>query len=140
MDFKVKVMIILVSIIFITVGGYVSWKFYNLNSKIGYLEETIETKDKTIVDLNLKLITSESNVNELRLSIEESNNKILQNSLKQKELLAEVDKWKNKPAEIKYVDKVVKTIVKETKYVKGNCEDGLELNRMIGGLKYENLK
>lgn len=136
MDFKVKLIVIILTLIVSIVG----WKMYSLYSEIGYLNKTIVTKDKDILELNMSLLSSLNNVKTLQLDIEKSNVLIYKQSEEHDKLINEVNLWKEQPPEIKYVDKVVKTIVTQTKYVKGVCEDGLELNRMIGGLKYEDLK
>ena len=140
MDFKVKILLIVFGIIMTIVISVGSWKIFSLSNEISFLKESIEIKDDKIVELNLINLSNEKNISELRRSIDKENFRLLEAYTEKQALINEVNEWKNKPTEIKYVDKVVKEIIKEPKYVKGVCEDGLELNRMIGGLKYEDLK
>ena len=140
MDFKVKILLIVFGIIMTLVISVGSWKILSLNNEVTFLKESIEIKDAKIIELNLINLSNEKNISELRRSIDIENFRLLEAYTEKQALINEVNEWKNKPTEIKYVDKVVKEIIKEPKYVKGVCEDGLELNRMIGGLKYEDLK
>lgn len=140
MDFKVKILLIVFGIIMTLVVSVGGWKIFSLNNEVSFLKESIEIKDAKIVELNLINLSNEKNISELRRSIDIENFRLLEVYTEKQALINEVNEWKNKPAEIKYVDKVVKEIIKEPKYIKGVCDDGLELNRMIGGLKYEDLK
>ena len=140
MDFKVKILLIVFGIIMTIVISVGSWKIFSLSNEVTFLKESIEIKDAKIIELNLINLSNEKNISELRRSIDKENFRLLEAYTEKQALINEVNEWKNKPTEIKYVDKVVKEIIKEPKYVKGVCEDGLELNRMIGGLKYEDLK
>lgn len=52
--------------------------------------------------------------------------------------MVELNEWKNKPPEIKYVEKV-KNIVLDKGFDSKECEDGLRLMKSISELKYEEL-
>lgn len=133
-------------LVVLAITGAISYKIYSLNSIIEDRDAEIITLNSSIdriegekqVILN-RLTVANSNIDTLKNSINVSNTKIEELKVDNDKLLLDFKNWKNKPPGIKYKTKVVKEIVTNIVYEKGNCEDGAKLNKSIGELKYEDL-
>lgn len=135
MQIKTTILLIFLAI----VGSGIVYKYFDLTGDISDRDKTILELRADLSETELRLGTEEMNVATLKNKIDERNKEIARKAAQNQELITKFKEWEKKPPEIKYVNKIVKEIVIETKYEKGVCEDGLELNRQISGLKYENL-
>lgn len=133
----IRVTILLIFITAIVTG--VGYKIYSLNSVIEDQKIIISDITNEKKALELKLTVEKSNTVRLKENIEYTNKELELLASKNKNLAVEFEEWKKRPPEIKYKTKVIKEIITNTEYVNGNCEDGLELNRKISEMKYEDL-
>jgi len=129
----------IILIVIAVLGTSIVYKYYSLTGEISDRDNVILKLRKTVSDTKLRLNTENGNVASLKETIRLNNEDIERKTIANKELKRKFEEWKAKPPKIKYVNKVVNKIITETKYVKGKCEDGLELNRKISNLKYENI-
>ena len=120
--------------------GVVGWKIHSLNN-------TIEERDKTIVELKTdndkireelticKLAKSEEENNRLKLqkSITEANSLVTELKEKNNALVEEYEQWKTNKPESKASKVIIKYRDSKT------CEDILKFNKELGELKYEDL-
>lgn len=133
MDIRTKI------IATVLVVGGIFLMYWNMDREIKIRDGIINQLNNKVGEKETLIISKDNNINELKLSISEANVKIYETSIANQKLLEEVNVWKNKPAEVKYINKeIVKIITAE----EGDdlCAYGLELNRQIGELKYEDIK
>lgn len=133
----IRVTILLIFITAIVTG--VGYKIYSLNSVIEDQKIIISDINNEKKALELKLTVEKTNTVRLKENIEYTNKELESLASINKNLTSEFEEWKKRPPEIKYRTKVVKEIITNTEYVNGKCEDGLELNRKISEMKYEDL-
>lgn len=137
-----KRIVIIISIVAIIIGSYTT-KLINYESLVGDLRTSVTSKDSIISDLKRTVSDSEANVLILSNTIAglEANIELLTTS--SKELTKELTIWKNKEPIIKY-KYIYKKIYVDSNLTRGDissgdCETGLDLNRAIGEIKYEDL-
>lgn len=116
--------------------GYV---IYDLKKTIKFQDERITKLEQEKTTLVTDLAIERVNVDKLLVSIDKQNHTIKVEADRVARLTSELEEWQKRPPEIKYVNKIVKEIITNTEYVSGDCEAGLELNRKISELKYEDL-
>ena len=133
MDIRTK----LIAAAVVVVGIFIL--YWSMNREIKIRDDIINQLNNKVSEKETVIISKDNNINDLKLSIAEANVKVYETSVSNQKLLQEVDEWKNKPAEVKYVNKEVIKII-NTKEGNDLCAYGLELNRQIGELKYEDIK
>jgi len=129
---KTALLMILIVII-LTVCFYYT---KSLNDKILEQSESIVSYEQMITEMSVKLTTTENTVDALIKEVNTHNDLIDKESVKYKALLTKYNTWVNKPPEVKYINKVVKQLVTETKYIETDCSD---INKMIEGIEYDDL-
>lgn len=133
MDIRTK----LIAAAVVVVGIFIL--YWNMNREIAIRDDIINQLNNKVSEKETLIISKDNNINDLKLSIAEANVKVYETSVSNQKLLQEVDEWKSKPVEVKYVNKEVIKII-NTKEGNDLCAYGLELNRQIGELKYEDIK
>ena len=133
MDFRTK----LIAAGVLLIGIFIL--YWSMNREIKIRDDIINQLNNKVSEKETIIISKDNNINDLKLTIAEANVKVYESSSVNQKLLQEVDVWKNKPAEVKYVNKEVVKII-NTKESSDLCAYGLELNRQIGELKYEDIK
>ena len=133
MDFRTK----LIATGVLLIGIFIL--YWSMNREIEIRDDIINQLNNKVSEKETLIISKDNNINDLKLTIAEANVKVYEASSVNQKLLQEVDVWKNKPAEVKYVNKEVVKII-NTKESSDLCAYGLELNRQIGELKYEDIK
>lgn len=133
MDFRTK----LIAAAVVVVGIFIL--YWSMNREIEIRDDIINQLNNKVSEKETLIISKDNNINDLKLSIAEANVKVYETSVSNQKLLQEVDEWKSKPVEVKYVNKEVIKII-NTKEGNDLCAYGLELNRQIGELKYEDIK
>lgn len=116
--------------------GYV---IYDLKKTIKFQDERITKLEQEKTTLVTDLAIERVNIDKLLVSMDKQNHTIKVEADRVARLTSELEEWQKRPPEIKYVNKIVKEIITNTEYVLGDCEAGLELNRKISELKYEDL-
>jgi hypothetical protein len=123
----------------------ISFGYWKISSTISDYKEQV-----ALEKLETKKYLDKYNDSQRDIAIEHANvinltNKLDIINLKSQELeqsinkkMVELNEWKNKPPEIKYVEKV-KNIVLDKGFDSKECEDGLRLMKSISELKYEEL-
>ena len=130
---------LIIATIVLAITGYITMKYISLTSEIKRQSIEIEKKTKTIADLEMDKMGLKFERDNFEATIDTVNAKIELLATNEAKAIKDLEEWKSKPAEIKY-ETIYKTIPKEViKYKEGNCEDGLELNRAIAEMKYEDL-
>ena len=132
---KVNPKIIIILVIVAAIG----YKYYSLSSEISDLESTVSKNTLKISELEKDKMGLKFERDDFEQALENVNAEIDRMSVNEEKNLEELAKWKNRPPEIKF-----KTIYKEIPqkvevYKKGECKDGLELNRVISEMSYEDL-
>lgn len=133
MDIRTK----LIAAAVVVVGIFIL--YWSMNREIEIRDDIINQLNNKVSEKETLIISKDNNINDLKLSIAEANVKVYETSVSNQKLLQEVDEWKSKPVEVKYVNKEVIKII-NTKEGNDLCAYGLELNRQIGELKYEDIK
>lgn len=123
----------------------ISFGYWKISSTISDYKEQV-----ALEKLETKKYLDKYNDSQRDIAIEHANvinltNKLDIINLKSQELeqsinkkMVELNEWKNKPPEIKYVEKV-KNIVLDKGFDSKECEEGLRLMKSISELKYEEL-
>lgn len=123
----------------------ISFGYWKISSTITDYKEQV-----ALEKLETKKYLDKYNDSQRDIAIEHANvinltNKLDIINLKSQELeqsinkkMVELNEWKNKPPEIKYVEKV-KNIVLDKGFDSKECEEGLRLMKSISELKYEEL-
>ena len=123
----------------------ISFGYWKISSTISDYKEQV-----ALEKLETKKYLDKYNDSQRDIAIEHANvinltNKLDIINLKSQELeqtinkkMVELNEWKNKPPEIKYVEKV-KNIVLDKGFDSKECEEGLRLMKSISELNYEEL-
>ena len=128
--------------ILVTVIGFGYWK---ISSTISNLEEQVIKKEAEAKGWNDKyndsqrdLALEQANVITLESKMDVINleTNVVKSKLEGK--MRELEEWKSKPVEIKYVDKV-RNIIVDKGFESDDCKEGLRLIQTISKLKYEEL-
>lgn len=115
----------------------IGWKYVDLKWTISDQEKKIEQyKEKNLI-LQVDLETEQLNVENLHKTIESLNLSITKIKLKNEEIEKNYNNFKNKTLEEKYHNAKIIDVLKSRA---DTCEEGLRLNRLISGLKYEELE
>ena len=133
MDFRTK----LIATGVLLIGIFIL--YWSMNREIEIRDDIINQLNNKVSEKETLIISKDNNINDLKLTIAEANVKVYETSVTNQKLLQEVEVWKNKPVEVKYVNKEVVKII-NTKEGSDLCAYGLELNKQIGELKYEDIK
>lgn len=123
----------------VVIAGFIWYKYADLTGTIEHKQSIIEKRDKRIGELEKDKLGLQFEKNDLTHAVNELSNTVNAMEKESENSKLELALWKDKPPEIKY-----KTIYKEIPkkvevYKKGVCEDGLELNRVISEMNYEDL-
>lgn len=128
--------------IIVAVIGFGYWK---ISSTISDLEDQVVKKEA-----DAKLWNDKYNDSQKDLALEQANVITLSNKLDMINLesnaikskldgkMRELEEWKNKPIEVKYVDKV-RNIIVDKGFESNDCKEGMRLIDSISKLKYEEL-
>lgn len=150
-----------IGILLIVVIG-IWYKFHTLNDIIDVQKDTIAERDKNITDtqktidnLNLRLLLKDGDIKNLQGGLNACNDSVNKIKIDNEANLKDYQNWANQTAEAKYksfykklyyrpnTDHNSSTVNTDNNgtidYSKGNCADGLYLNKVISGLKYEDL-
>lgn len=115
----------------------IGWKYIDLKSTIAEQEETIERyKEKNLI-LQVDIQTEQYNVEKLKNTIEALNLSISKIELKNQEIQETYNTFKSKALEDKYNNAKVIDVMKSRAET---CEEGLRINKIISGMKYEELE
>ena len=112
-------------------------KFVLLYNEIDGLHTDIDSKDKSIQLYQQQIGKLKADNQLLNKELDDVNKAIEAISIQYVDNINELDKWKHKPAKVKY--KTVYKIKKEIKYETKTCEYGKELNKAIANLSYSDL-
>lgn len=113
----------------------IGWKYWDLTSTIKEQKEEIKTLEQLTVVLRTDLNTERGNVELLKNTVEELNVSIEKISVRNRKIQKEYDRFKNQSVEEKYTQQILNLLNSGS----ASCQDGIELNKSISGLKYEDL-
>lgn len=123
--------------IIIALAVIVCWKYVDLKWTINNLEEQLTNyKEKNLI-LQVDLETEQSNIQQLEKTIESLNLSMNKIELKNKEIEKTYTDYKNKTLEEKYHNAKVIDVMKSRAET---CEEGMRMNKIISGMKYEELE
>jgi len=129
----------------VSIVGYVYIKINSLNSEIldlqvsvKQLESKLDVKRLELMNKNNVIATLNSSINDMTSNIDKSNKIIEQQAIDIQASKTKLKIWMNKPPKIRYKT-IYHTIHSDTvDYNKATCKQGLQLNKDISGMKYEN--
>lgn len=111
------------------------WLYYS--NKVNSLESEVNKVTKEYNDLSKRFIYEQLNTEKLQGALEKVNKDLEKLELNKKEALDKLEAWKNSSEKF---EKLYNSLPKPKEELeKGICEQGLELNRYIEELKYEDL-
>lgn len=111
------------------------WLYYS--NKVNSLESEVNKVTKEYNDLSKRFIYEQLNTEKLQDALEKVNKDLEKLELNKKEALDKLEAWKNSSEKF---EKLYNSLPKPKEELeKGICEQGLELNRYIEELKYEDL-
>ena len=118
----------------------ISYGVYKYNS----LNNIIAEKDKQIRDLlaeekilNAEIIVLKSNEDTLKQSLKDQNEKLSKLAIENEANLKKFHEWRNKANNEKYKNSKLNSLLTEAKAK--TCEDGININKSISSLRYEDL-
>lgn len=115
----------------------IGWKYVDLKWTISEQEKKIEYyKEKNLI-LQVDLETEQHNIETLKKTVESLNLSIAKIKIKNEEIEKNYKDFKEKALEDKYKNAKVIDILKSRA---DTCEEGLRINKIISGLKYEELE
>lgn len=121
----------------IIIAVIVGWKYVDMKWTISEQEEEIQYyKEKNLI-LQVDLETEQFNIEQLKKTIESLNMSMTKIELKNQEIEKNYTDFKKKTLEEKYHNAKVIDVLKSRAVT---CEEGLRINRIISGMKYEELE
>lgn len=121
----------------IIIAVIVGWKYVDMKWTINEQEEEIQYyKEKNLI-LQVDLETEQFNIEQLKKTIESLNMSITKIELKNQKIEKNYTDFKKKTLEEKYHNAKVIDVLKSRA---DTCEEGLRINRIISGMKYEELE
>lgn len=121
----------------IIIAVIVGWKYVDMKWTISEQEEEIQYyKEKNLI-LQVDLETEQFNIEQLKKTIESLNMSMTKIELKNQEIEKNYTDFKKKTLEEKYHNAKVIDVLKSRA---DTCEEGLRINRIISGMKYEELE
>ena len=125
--------------IIITLVSIIGWKYYDLTSTISKQELTIEKLKNAKLILEVDLATERNNVSVLTNTVSELNADIEKMAIRNQNTIEEFNNFKKKADHEKYNSEQALQLLNSKLWTSEDCKEGLELNRMISNLKYEDL-
>lgn len=125
--------------VFTTIIGSVGGYIYSLKSKITDLSHNLELQKSENSSLTLEVAVKDKNIEDLNKSIAIANEAYEKIKANNDKAVKDLLDYKNKPLEERISNKELQDLLKGNKYNKNECVYGLELNRVISKLKYEEL-
>lgn len=122
----------------------VLWKFHSLSNEIKELKEIIQNKELAINNLTLANKVSEASVTRLKDELEISNKNLTDIIEERKLLKIDIEKYKQQSITSKIKNKELQDIISKVnsrlnKTKEEVCKEGIDLNKKISELKYEDL-
>jgi peptidoglycan hydrolase CwlO-like protein len=133
-----KVKIISILVILVSVLGSLWYVYHDLTGQIETQKEAKKAAQKKVDELNTKLGSKDNDIARLKISIEDSNKALIETGEQLANNVMAFEKWKKAHPADKYKIKVVEKIITK-KIPTETCSDGIELNKMISELNYEDL-
>ena len=134
---QVKLIIIIVSILAV---------FGVLGGIYGSLKLTISDREKENTGLKennstlvAQLATEKLNVIKLKSVITNVNHELDKMSINNKSIEKELQKWKQGHVEVTNKNKVLEQLLDAKMYLNESCQTGLQINELLGAMKYEDL-
>lgn len=119
--------------------GYVGYKYNDMSNQIEYLQHNLELNISKNNQNVLELALLKGNENRLKQALDEVNKQLKQISLDKEDIEKKFEDYKNLPLDKKVTNKELLELLKKDDQFKKTCEYGLQLNKKISGLKYEDL-
>ena len=112
--------------------------FIYFKSAISVLEADRDRLAEDVKSLQIDVINADRNTAVCKLALSEQTKDIEVLKIDYVKNVAELDKWKSMPPEIRY-NTVYKTITKKVDYSKGECNETKELINNISNINYVDL-
>lgn len=125
--------------IIIILTSIIGWKYVDLKWTIADQQDQIEMLTKKNMAHQVDLETEKSNNSILKQTITDLNSSISSYQARNQNLLDNLEKFKTSAAKDKYKSEQAIKIIESKLYQSEDCKAGLELNKMISELKYEDL-
>lgn len=119
--------------------GYVGYKYNDMNNQIEYLQHNLELNISKNNQNTLELALIKGSEKRLKQALDEANKQLKQISLDKEDIEKKFEDYKNLPLDKKVTNKELLELLKKDDQFKKTCEYGLQLNKKISGLKYEDL-
>ena len=135
--FSNKIFLAIACGILVAVIGIITWKYHDLKSTIEDLEKQVTDYKNQYLVCQVDLTTEQYNVEKLKNTIATLNTNIENLEIKNKEIQSLYDNYKAQSTNEKYKNAKV---IDAMKAQVTTCEEGLRLNKIISGMKYEDLE
>lgn len=121
------------------ISSYIWYKIYSLNTELEQVTYNYNRCIDMISKLNLELAIKDGNIKDLNESLHIANSKLEELILDKKIIEEEFETYREKTLSDKLSNKKLVELIESNATLKQTCEYGIELNKVIKELKYEDL-
>lgn len=129
---------IVISIV-LTIVGIISWKFWDYNRTIEKQAALIQKLQKQVAVYQVDIETEKNNVITITNVVKEQHKTIDSLKARNQNIEKKYEDFKKLTAKEKYKNERALALMESKLFSSSNCEDGLELNRRIAKLSYDDL-
>lgn len=122
-----------------SISSYIWYKIYSLNTELEQVTYNYNRCIDMISKLNLELAIKDGNIKDLNESLHIANSKLEELILDKKIIEEEFETYREKTLSDKLSNKKLVELIESNATLKQTCEYGIELNKVIKELKYEDL-
>lgn len=128
---------VIIGIIVLAIGGGILFKYNQMSNQIEDLESMLALEISKGNEKSVQLGLANANYNAVKLALDDVNQQLKDITLDKEQVEKELKDFQNLPLSERITSKELKELLAKDDNFKKTCEYGLELNRRISGLKYE---
>lgn len=126
-----------IGVVILAIIGGIWYKYNDLNNQIEYLQTQLDRNISKNNEYRLEMAISKGNVDKLKEALNTTNDQLKKLTVDKNKISKAFEDYKNLPLENKIKASDFKELLQKDAKFKETCEYGLELNKKISGLKYE---
>lgn len=127
----------IIGIIILAIISGIGYKYYSLTNEISDLQTELTKSVNDSNNLRLEVALEQSNNKKLKESISSLNEDLKKVTLDKETIKKNFEKYKKLPLKDKVTNEELKKLLNSSSEYKNSCEYGIELNKKISGLKYD---